>query len=122
MVNTTVDKKKVPVKPAVKPTVGPVSVKSEKVTKKVSFKEEVKKPAETPKSQIRILKRSEQSWSPKGSEGASTSQQNVKSENEKDLCDKNKVDETQDVCEKSETLKQTVQRPKTKPAWVPQKI
>ena len=90
VMNSTADNKKVAPKPNVKPAVGPVSVKSEKVTKNVSFKNEVKKPTETPKSQIRILKRSEQYWSPKGSQGASSSQENVKSEIEKDVIDQKK--------------------------------
>ena len=50
VMNTTADNKKVAPKPNGKQAVGPVSVKSEKVTKKVAFKEEVNKPTETSKS------------------------------------------------------------------------
>ena len=81
VVNTTNDRQKVPLKPIVKSNVGPMSVKSDKVTKKVSFANNVQKPTENPKSHIRILKRSEQSWTPNGTPEASTSKVNEKKDN-----------------------------------------
>ena len=121
MVNATIDRQKVPLKPIVKSNVGPKSVKSDKVTKKVTFVNNVQKPTENPKSQIRILKRSEQSWSPNGTPGASTSKVNEKKETV--LNNQKKIDPKQKVVENVNeyvSLKADVQRPKTQ-AWVPRK-
>jgi hypothetical protein len=119
VVNTTVERQKVPPKPIVKSNVGPKSVKSDKVTKKVTFANNVQKPTEKPKSQIRILKRSEQSWSPIGTPGASTSKANEKKETV--LNNQKKIDQkvVENVNE-NVTLKPDVPRPKTQ-AWVPRK-
>ena len=119
VVNSTVDRQKVLPKPIVKSNVGPKSVKSEKVTKKVTFANYVQKSTENPKSQIRILKRSEQSWTPNGTPGASTSRVNEKKETV--LNNQKKIDQkvVENACE-NVTLKPDVQRPKTQ-AWVPRK-
>jgi hypothetical protein len=64
------------------------------------------------------MKRSEQSWTPNGSPGASTSKSNEKVE--KVLNDPKKIVSKPNV-DVNESLKGDIQRPKTTQAWVPRK-